>query len=467
MLHAAVHGHTFYRETFGIMKKIWKFLSSMQFAIILLLVLAAACAAGSFISQGQTYDWYAQVYGERWAAAIIALHLDDAYHSWWFLLINAFLCLNLLFCNLVRLPQLIRRYQAAGKVPEELQTAREVPEGEVGAGAQAGVQQAGILHAEIQDPGRFFPALHMPAPKDEGAVLFAQKNRIGLWGAWVCHLGILLLILGFSLGQATKKEYVVYGVPGQTKTIGDTGLALTIDDFLVDLREDETVNQYTAKITVYDVSGTNGRETSRSAEISVNHPADLFGLRFYQNSTGWAARMHITKDGNDLQDAVICAGEYLPVEELPELVIYFNAFYPDLIMTDSGPQTVSSQPVNPGYLYSVYYQGKILGMNVLHADEELKVDDYVITFSEPQNYTLIQVKKDSYTWLAFLGGIVTMLGLVLAFYLLPARAWVICGEDGRYTAYGESRKGGAIFRDQFFEAAKAGGMMEVGDERHG
>ena len=50
-------------------KKIWKFFTSMQFAVILLGILAAACAASSFVTQGQTYAWYASRYSERKAAA--------------------------------------------------------------------------------------------------------------------------------------------------------------------------------------------------------------------------------------------------------------------------------------------------------------------------------------------------------------------------------------------------------------
>jgi cytochrome c biogenesis protein len=91
------------------MKKIWKFISSMRFAIALLLILALACAASSLITQNQTYAWYSQRYSERTAALIMALRLDDAFHSPWFIAITAFLCVNLLLCNLLRLPQLIRR----------------------------------------------------------------------------------------------------------------------------------------------------------------------------------------------------------------------------------------------------------------------------------------------------------------------------------------------------------------------
>ena len=417
------------------LKKLWKFLSSMQFAILLLVVLALACAAGSFITQGQDYQWYAQRYSERTAGFIIALGLDDAFHSPWFLAIAAFLCLNLMLCNVTRLPGLIRRTRAWSD----------------GAGPDA----AGDVRVEdLVDVEGLFRRLRMPAPasRTEGEgreVRFAARNGAGLWGAWVCHLGILLLILGFSLGQATQQQFTVYGVPGQTRPVGDTGLTLAIDDFRVGLRPDDTVEQYTADITVSD-----GGEAQR-ASISVNNPATLFGMKFYQNSTGWAAKATVLKDGEYLQEAVLCAGEYLSVADKPELVVFLNAFYPDYVLTPGvGPSTASGQLNNPAYLYSAYYKGQMLGMNALMAGEELTIDEYTITFTEPRNYTLIQVKRDRFTWLALLGGLAVMLGLALALYVQPVRVWAVRQPDGRWTAFGACPKGGALFRERFVEAAK-------------
>lgn len=419
------------------MKKIWKFISSMKFAIILLVVLAAACSLSSLITQGQSYDWYARQYSERTAALILALRLDDAFHSPWFILINAFLCVNLLACNLLRLKPLIRRTKDAADPAKAIET--------------QGDAQVGPVRA----PERVFVRLRMPKPvqtatADGRGALFASANRAGLWGAWVCHLGILLLILGFGLGQMTQKQYTVYGVAGQTRPIGDTGYLLTIDDFRVGLRPDDTVEQYTADITVRSVDGT-GVE---SATVSVNNPASLFGMKFYQNSTGWAARINVQKDGEPLQDEVVCAGEYLRVVDKPDLVVFLSAFYPDYVMVPgAGPSTASGALNNPAYLYQVYYQDKLLGMNVLMPEEELTIDEYTVTFSDPQSYTLIQIKRDHFTWLALLGGLVTMLGLILSLYVQPARVWAIQGDDG-WTIYGSSRKGGALFRDRLIRAAK-------------
>jgi cytochrome c biogenesis protein len=250
----------------------------------------------------------------------------------------------------------------------------------------------------------------------------------------------------------TQQQYTVYGVPGQIKRIGDTECFLSIDDFRVEKREDGSVAQYTTDITVQNVASAGA--SGGSASISVNHPATLCGMKFYQNATGWAAQVDVYKDGKPLQQEVVCAGDYLSVKDKEGLVVLLNAFYPDYVMTPGvGPSTASDQLNNPAYLYSVYYQGQIIGMNALMAGEEVTIDAYTVTFTNPQSYTLIQVKVDRFTPLALAGGLVTMLGLLLALYLQPARVWAIRQDDGLWTVYGQSRKGGALFRERFEKAA--------------
>lgn len=413
-------------------RKIWNFIRSMQFAIGLLVILAAVCAAGSFIAQGQSYDAYAQQYGARAAGAIMALQLDDVFHAWWFVLLSAFLCLNLIFCNLVRIPAILRQQKMQADP------------------ASAFGKEGSVCVRGVKDAEGLFRALGFREIQKTEKGLFSVKNRAGLWGAWVCHLGILLLILGFGLGQATKEQYTVYGLPGDSMQVGETGYILTIDSFEVGLRADDTVEQYTAGITVRNPK--EGQEGS--AVISVNNPAALFGMKYYQNSTGWAADIHITKDGEPLQDEPLIAGHYTAVKDKPELVIFLSAFYPDYVLDPvEGPMSLSSVPNNPAYLYSVYYQGQMLGMNALLQSEELTIDEYTVTFDNPRNYTLIQVKKDRFTPLALAGGLAVMLGLILAFYVQGARVWAEA-EDGAWAVHGESKKGGALFADRVREEAE-------------
>jgi len=347
-----------------VLQKIKRFFFSMPFAIGLLVVLAVSCALSSLVTQGQTYSWYAARYGERMAAVIIALRLDDAYHSPWFLVFTGILCVNLLGCNLIRMPALIRRSRAQSSF----------------------------------------------------------RGRAGAWGAWVCHLGILLLIVGFALGQMTKQEWSVYGLPGQVRDLPEAGLRVKIDDFTVALRVDDTVEQYTSDITVTETA--TGRE--ESARVQVNEPARLFGWNFYQNSTGYAARVRVLKDGEQQQEEILCVGESLEVEGKPTLTVYLQGFYPDYILQDGKPATASGQLNNPAYLYLVTYQGNVLGMNAItdgdQADDPLVIDEYTVLFDQPQSYTLLAVHRDDYTPLALFGGILVMLGLLMAFYLRTPNA---------------------------------------------
>lgn len=415
----------------------------MGFAISLLVVLAAVCVVASFVTQGQSYVWYAEAYSEGTARLIVGLGLDDAFHSWWFLTLTAFLCGNLILCNLTRLKPLIAR------------TKREAdPAAALKGPADANTE--GVNH-----PLPVFEKLRLPKPKAfdvEGRkVLFSGKNRIGLWGPWVCHLGILLLIVGFTLGQMTHREYTVYGVPGDTKPIGDTGYYLTIDGFEVRLRDDDTVEQYVADITVFRApQGSTTVPDSMNATVSVNHPARLYAFKVYQNSTGYAARVTVNEGGTPLQTTVVCAGEGIEIADAPGLFVYLNAFYPDFYLQPGvGPTTLSGRMNNPAYLYSITYRDRMVGMNYWQeSDGPITVNDYSITFSEPQSYTLLQVKTDRFQGLALLGGLITLLGLILAFYLLPARAWAVQQENGTWTVCGQSRKGGALFREAFEKAVE-------------
>ena len=229
------------------MKKIGRFLASMPFAIALLILLAAACAICSAIPQGQAADWYAARYGEQASGWITALKLDDAFHSVWFLALAGALCLSLLCCNLTKLPSLLRRIRAF-RDPKQVAAGAETAEGN-------------------GDPEQVFRALRLPAPakeeSGEGTVrLFAVRGTAGFWGHWVCHLGILLLVAGFALGQVFGEEMTVAALPGQTKALGETGLQVLVKDFRADLREDGSAEQYTTEM---ELAGPDGSRESAEA----------------------------------------------------------------------------------------------------------------------------------------------------------------------------------------------------------
>ena len=335
------------------------------------------------------------------------------------------LCLNLLGCNLVHFPAIIRKMQA--KMP-----------------AAPASEPLPLLTG---DPNRLLQEMGFRSHQEQNGCRYAVRNRIGHWGAWLTHLGILIIIAGFALGQMYTVKYTVYGVPGQEKPVGDTGYTLKIDDFDILLREDNTVDQYLAQLTLTD-SRTG---VSHSGPASVNHPFDAAGYRLYQNSMGWAADIAVFH-GDELQQAeIICVGESLTVKGQEDLVLLFRAFYPDYVQRPDGmPATASDSLENPGYLYALYYRGELLGMNVLMSGEKITVSGYTILLTNPRPYTLIQVKQDPFTWLAGIGGGVLLAALFIAFYLRTEELWLTPAVSG-WLVVGRSRKGSLLYREKLIE----------------
>ena len=412
------------------LKKIWKFLSSMKFAILLLLLLAGACVVGSLIPQGKSLDWYRQNYAERTAALIYGTHFDDVFHCAWFLVLTTVLCGNLLLCNLLRLPQLLQRWRNAADPDRAVN------------------RKPSVTVSGVSDPEELMRRLRMPKPSrtdtEAGVRLFAVKHRVGLWGAWVCHLGILLLIIGVVLGQRTKVEYTVYGVPGQTKPVGDTGYTLTIDEFEAEYTESGTPSQFTSRVTMRSPEGE-----ARSAQAQVNGPGSLFGYKIFQNSTGTAAKLTVLFAGEPVQEEYLCPGDYLEIRDTPVAVLFDG--YNEAGVFDDG----STHPV---YDYALYDMSRDLlsaDRYQLEGEAAVKTEAFELRFSDPQAYTLLQIKRDDWTWLVLAGGLITLLGLILAFYLQPRQLLAEREPEGGWTLRGWSRKGGALFAEQVKREAQS------------
>ena len=422
------------------MKKIGRFLSSMGFAVGLLVLLAAACALSSLVEQGLTEEMYASRYGEGLASVIMALQVNDAYHSIWFMVLSGFLCLNLILCNLIRFPAFLRRFRQEKDPAAAIGTAGNLGE------------------TETDEPEKVMAAMRMSrtvrcTTADGREALFAGQNAFGLWGAWICHLGVLLLIAGFALGQITLRETTIWGTAGDTCTMPETGILVTIDDFRTETREDASVAQYVTEITVTDPA--TGR--TEKASVSVNHPADVGGFHLYQNNTGWAASAVVTRDGTEIQRKTLLPQQttevsVLGLQDQPEYAFYFAG-----IRTMQG----EGQEDRTLYFYDLYRSGVLQQSYYFFGEGKVAVGETEVTFT-PRPFTLLVARQDRFAPMALVGGLITLAGLALAFYLQPKALWAVREDGGKWTIRGRSRKGQALMKEQLEEAVRA--LREKGEQ---
>lgn len=340
-------------------KKILFFLKSMQFSFILLFLIIACCIAGSVIPQGETLGAYMRLYGEGPGSLIFGLGFGNIFECPLFVVLTALLSFNLVLCSISRFPSLLKRSRL------------------------------------LKEKNGHFP--------------------IGIYGSWITHLGILFLIIGFAAGRILSEEYTLYGIAGSTQPIEDTGMTLTIDSFDVDLRDDFTVEQYTAGITVTDQSGR-----KESGFASVNHPLNAFGYSFYQDSTGWASYVDIYKKDTLLGSDLLCVGEYTGTDEMPGLVCQLYNFYPDLA-TDADGKYYSRTPLlnNPSLLYAIYFNNRMIDMNMVKEGALIPVNEFSFAFRDPTEYTLLVIKRDPTIPFVAAAALLILAGLFISFYIKP------------------------------------------------
>jgi len=97
------------------MRSVWKFLSSVKLAIVLIIILTVASIIGTLIPQGRTAAEYSARYGGL-AGPLIALRLTRLYQSAWYLALLLLFAANTIVCTVTRLGPKWRR--AFGPVPD-------------------------------------------------------------------------------------------------------------------------------------------------------------------------------------------------------------------------------------------------------------------------------------------------------------------------------------------------------------
>ncbi|NMD38543.1 MAG: cytochrome c biogenesis protein ResB [Christensenellaceae bacterium] len=417
------------------MKKILRVFSSMRLALILLSLIVLACVLGGIIPQGALLHDYRNIFGETLSQVILFAGLDRVFTAWWFILLVGLLLINLFLCSLIRFPSTLKLYNEGFNLNNCLLQKKPSFELQLSSGkARDLLKQLGFKNPISQ------------AVNGE-QYLYQSRNRLGVWGSWLSHLGMLIIVVGFALGQLLHVDTSVYGVPGQTKQVQGHDLAVQIDAFEIILRDDHTVEQYIADLTIHNLKDN----TSVKGQSKVNNPLQAYGMSFLQNATGWAVNVSSFRGEELLDERIVCAGESVELkainEDYMDLALVVHALYPDMIMTPTGPKTASPYLNNPAVLFSLYYQGKLVDQNLAGIGHDIKVADYRFTLTSPQPYTLIQIVSDPTLPLVMIGGVIMLIGLFLAFYLRPQQVWVRYEEDCE-RVYGYTKKGADLFSDK-------------------
>ena len=354
----------------------------MRFGTVLLVVILAISFVGSIVPQGSEAMWYVQNYPNthRW---IFRLGVDHLFSTWYFVGLVGLLCANLLLCSVVRVGRVRKTVR---RQVEEAAAVRET--------APLCAEQRALLETHLKT-ARYHPA------EAEGCMVWT-KNRLGFYGSFLTHLGILLVFVvgGVVLACSNVRDYTAY--PGQDVTLED-GTVLRVEDFHI---EDEAGN------------------------------LDFTSHKFYQQTYGTCGSITVTDaaGGSD----TFTVDEVCFLSEDGVSGVWYEALYPGYVRDEEGNFTLitSTAGAYSDPVYQVLVCGEEGRTPVLAMPgESVEVGGLTFTFNDPISYPGIRVKTLPSAAIGALYGTFVLLifALWLSFFHIPVavavrpEGYAICG----------------------------------------
>ena len=384
------------------MKKIIRFLRSMQFGMILLVLVIACSVAGSLIVQQREPMEYVNRYGEGAARVILALQLNDVFSSVYFLVLMAALCLNLTLCSLIRLPRTVK---AATQLLSRAESAPVEHE---------------LAPQQVEKVSAYLKQNHYRPREKDGRKIYV-KNLIGFYGSFFTHLSFLLILVVGALAVVTATVTDQTVMPGETLTLAD-GTTITVESFQI---EDETgLLDYASKIVMRAADGA--KEAAR--EIRVNEPMSFEGYKVYQQTYGTAGSVEIHNLANGASEVMhLTESCFLTLNGVDGL--FFQALYPGYVKAEDGTVTLitstSGAYTDPVYDVLSVAEGSMSPV-LAFPGETLTIGDVSFTFQEPVSYPGLRIKHVSTAVLGALYAVFALMvaGLYLCFFMVPTAVTV-------------------------------------------
>ncbi|RBY93060.1 cytochrome c biogenesis protein ResB [Blastococcus sp. TF02A-30] len=431
------------RRLTGRLLALWRRLTAMRTAIVLLFLLALAAVPGSLLPQRSLSQTNVRQYfadHPDLAPVLDRLYLFDVFSSPWFAAVYLLLFTSLIGCVVPRAVEHARSLRAAP--PAAPRRLLRLPDsGEVTTPLEPGAA-LDVVEEELRV--RRYRVVRRDGR--DGPEVSAEKGYLKETGNLLFHLSLIALLLGLAGGKLWGYEGSILVTEGQgfcnsfqqydTYSAGplvDSGdlspVCVDLEDFRAEYEPDLTASKFTADIT-YGAPGEEGRPTT----IGVNDPLRSDGDRLYVTGHGFSPTFSVTlPDGTAITDVSV---PFLPSDQrtmasegalkLPDVgaesdeQLALEGFFAPTGLVQGGILTsVDPRPLDPqvaivayqGYLgldsglpQSVYSldasqieRGRLaeVGAANLSLGESLTLPDgTVVTFSGFQQFAALQYSHD-------------------------------------------------------------------------
>jgi cytochrome c biogenesis protein len=183
------------RTGYRIVRDAIELLSSMRFAISLLVILAIASVIGTVLTQEDPYPNYVNQFGPFWADIFRALRLYTMYSAWWFLLILAFLIVSISLCVIRNAPKMIADMKSWKERVRE-GSLRAFHHNAEYVATMDREQAAQTLGALVRRLGYQMRTVPCDEPDGVATLITAKRGAFNKLGYIFAHLAIVVICLG-------------------------------------------------------------------------------------------------------------------------------------------------------------------------------------------------------------------------------------------------------------------------------
>jgi len=443
-------------------RKLWQLLSSVKTGVILLMVVVITSAAGTLILQRPATepDEIERAYSPQVLRVLDAVGLTDVFHAWWFVLMLLLVSVAIVAASVERFPNAWRYFARPYKTTDEsfrraLATQKQIPLKNEESGLVAAER---TLHRMGFRPERLVGEEHIS--------LFAERNRLSEMAVYIVHASLLLIFLGGIVdGLYGWRGFVSLTQGEQVNQIAVRGASAKPLSFSVrcdgagqENYQDGTPKRWWSKLAVLE----NGREVMNK-EIAVNDPLVYRGVRFYQASYGMTGKMNKVlltatpaSGTGRAQDIALSLNETLQLD--PDTAVQLTRFIPDYVVRDGQVYRRSEEPQNPAVQLLV--KSKKLAKSVevwlprIPEVAQNQASPYSFSPRDLQMgyFTGLEVSHEPGQWGVWSGCVLMGIGLVVAFYLVHMRIWVVpvrgAGGDLALWVGGTANKNREVFQQK-------------------
>lgn len=452
---------------------IWRQITSMRTALILLFLLALGSIPGSVIPQSQvdsqrTLQW--QDSHPKLTPIYEKLGLFNVYGSVWFAAIYILLMISLVGCILPRLAVYARAVRS--RPPKAPRNLLRMPE-----------SREFATDLSLDEVAKELRKRRYRVDVHEDSVA-AERGYLREAGNLLFHVSILIVLVGFAIGSLWGYRGGVIVVTGEgfANTLSQYDdfqggrlfapnslepLSFTVDDFSVEFitegRQVGTAEKFKADLTYQATPESKAHERT----ISVNHPLNINGTNVFLIGHGYAPNITVRNEDGSIAFSgpvvflpedpsfrsfgvvkvpdtnnpdgtqIGLEGELYPTYGFSNETGPFSA-YPDAkaplismvlwtgdLGLDSGtPQSVYS--LDKTELNKVMQSEKAqFRMDLpLGATKELPDGLGSVTFESVDRFVKLQVSKTPDQWISLAGVLLALIGLLGSLFIRPRRIWV-------------------------------------------